>query len=78
MPFWHDEYGSQRCVYARRLVVSVCFYLMTDVGTIRALSKAGLEFEQETTMIHWQPVVGMMVFTAILGVLVTAAALWLV
>ena len=28
-------------------------------------------------MIHWQPVVGMMVFTAILGVLVTAAALWL-
>jgi hypothetical protein len=28
-------------------------------------------------MIHWQPVVWMMVFTAVLGVVVTAAALWL-
>jgi hypothetical protein len=26
-------------------------------------------------MTHWQPVVAMMVFTAVLGVLVTAAAL---
>jgi hypothetical protein len=28
-------------------------------------------------MLHWQPVVGMMIFTALFGVLVTAAALWL-
>jgi len=28
-------------------------------------------------MTHWQPVVWMMVFTAVLGVLMTAAALWL-